>query len=307
MINKIDIIITTKNRLKDLIYTINHMISIGFVESQFIIIDDGSTDDTYITIRELFPNINIKFNAVSRGYMVNRSEMMMLSTNDYILSLDDDSNILRKEDIEEAISILESNKYYGIFHFRVFNQTLPPPGKKELAPTFRFLRGYIGCGHIIKREVIKHVGSYREDLVFYCEELDYALRAYRLGYYTVSQDNLIVHHRIDLLERQKQKASDNSKGIYGREWRNIHLYSNNLLITALYYPIGIDLIFIVYRLLLAFYKMVIMERQFKAYFVMIKRFIAFTSYTIRNAHKLSYKAFFKWFSYPDMSDANTIS
>ena len=282
------------------------MMSIGFQQNQFYIIDDGSTDDTSQKIGELFPQINIKVNTVSRGLMTNRSDMMEWTKNDYILSLDDDSHIRTREDVEEAVKLMESNMSYGIFHFRVYNQMTEPPLKKDLDSTVLLLRGYIGCGHMIKREVIEKLGRYREILVFYCEELDYSLRAYKIGYSTVTQNNLIVHHRIDLGLREKQKTTVNSKGIYGREWRNIHLYSNNLVITALYYPIGIDLTFLLYRSLLAFYRMAIKEKQIVGYFKMLFRFIAFIPYCFMNSNKLSYKMFFKWFSYPDMTDGSTV-
>jgi GT2 family glycosyltransferase len=307
MIEKVDIIITTKNRLSELIFTIEQMISIGFSQNQFYVTDDCSTDNTFLKISELFPEINIKSNSVSKICVANRSDMLEWSTNKYILSIDDDSHIRTKEDILEAIEILESNYSYGIFHFRVFNQIQPPPPKSELSNSIHLLRGYVGCGHIFKREVFEKVGRYREDLVFYFEELDYSLRAYKLGYNVVSQDNLIVHHRIDLSLREKQKTTIDSKGIFGRDWRNIHSYSNNLIVTGLYYPIGIDLLMTAYRMLLAFYKMGIKEKQMSGYFRMLSRYFGFIPYIFKHSDKLSYKMFFKWFSYPDMTDGSSVS
>ena len=279
------------------------MISIGFQQNQFYIIDDGSTDDTSQKIGELFPQINIRVNTVSRGLMTNRSDMMEWTKNEYILSLDDDSHIRTREDVEEALCLMDSNPNYGIFHFCVYNQLGPPPEKEKLKNTFRLLRGYIGCGHLIKREVIQKVGRYREEFVFYCEELDYSLRAFKLGYKTISQDNLIVHHRIDINARAKQKNTVNSMGIYGREWRNIHLYANNMIITGLHYPIGIDWFFILYRAWQAFVNMVIKEKQFIAYFKMLGRFTSFFPYMFSKSEKLGYKSFVEWFSYSDMTSA----
>ncbi len=306
MIEKIDVIITTKNRIVELLYTIEHMQSIGVSQNQFHIIDDGSTDDTFLKVKELFPRINIRKNSASRGLMVNRSDMMEATENEYILSLDDDSHIRTKEDIVEAVTILESNPQFGIFHFRVFNQLLPPPPKEELNGEVHFLRGYIGCGHIIKREVIQKVGRYRESLVFYCEELDFSLRAYKLGYYTVTKGNLVVHHRIDLSAREKQKSTVNEKGVYGREWRNIHLYSNNIIITGLYYPPVIDFFFMFYRAMLGFYFMVIKEKQPGGFFKMLKRTFVFLPYIFKHSDKISYKRFFRWFNYPDMTDGSDV-
>jgi GT2 family glycosyltransferase len=281
------------------------MISIGFSQDQFYIIDDGSSDDTFNVVKKHYPLIKIRFNSISKGYMTNRSDMMTWSTNKYILSLDDDSHIRSLQDVEDAVSLLESNKAYGIFHFRVFNQIEVPPERKELPDAIRLLRGYIGCGHIISRELIEKIGRYREELVFYCEELDYSLRAFKQGYNVVSRDNLIVHHRIDLLQREKQKSTVNAKGIYGREWRNIHLYSNNLIITGLYYPLGLDLIFFCYRLCIALYNMVIREKQLGGFFEMFRRTITFIPYIFKHSDKLSYSQFFKWFSYQDMTDGNS--
>jgi GT2 family glycosyltransferase len=307
MLEKTDIIITTKNRLNDLVFTIGHMISIGVKQEQFLIIDDASTDGTSQKIRELFPACRIRVNDTSKGLMVNRSDMMLETKNEFILSIDDDSHIRTREDLEEALTLLAENKNYGIFHFRVFNQVQEPPDKKKLSSDIRLLRGYIGCGHLIKREVINKLGRYREELVFYCEELDYSLRAYKCGYHVVSKDNLIVHHRIDPGTREKQKSTISSKGIYGREWRNIHLYSNNLIITALYYPFGAGFLFIIYRTIIAFYRMVIREGQFAGFFKMLKRFAGFIPYIFKHSDKLSYPLFFKWFRYPDMTDGKPFS
>lgn len=305
MIERVDIIITTKNRLEDLIVTIEHMLSIGFKQNQFYIIDDASTDGTFDCVRNKFPLCNIRKNASSRGLMTNRSDMMGWSKNDYVLSIDDDSYIRTREDVEEAIAFLNEDTSFGIFHFRVFNQIEPPPNKILLPHNRHFLRGYIGCGHIIKRDLIDKLGRYREVLVFYCEELDYSLRAYKAGYKTITQDNLIVHHRIDMRQRELQKTTIDSKGVYGREWRNIHLYSNNIIITMLYYPIIIDLFFTLYRILLAFKNMVLKEGQFVGFFKMLSRVISFVPYCISNSSKLTYKQFWKWFSYSDMTDGKS--
>ncbi len=307
MIEKVAIIITTKNRFTELVFTIEHMLSLGLKQDQFYIIDDGSTDNSFLKIKELYSDVNIRLNDFSKGYMANRSDMMEWTQKEYILSLDDDSHIRTREDLEEALTLMENDKEAGIFHFRVFNQISSPPLKATLSNRKQLLRGYIGCGHLIKREVIQKIGRYREELVFYCEELDYSLRAYRLGYHTITQDNLIVHHRIDLGQREKQKSTVNSKGIYGREWRNIHLYSNNLIITGLYYPIGIDWLMAAYRMLLAFYKMGIKEKQMSGYFKMLSRYFGFIPYIFKHSDKLSYKMFFKWFSYPDMTDGSSVS
>jgi len=78
------------------------MIEIGFTEEQFYIVDDASTDRTTKTVSTTFPSINIFTNIEKKGYIVNRNFLMNITSKDYILSLDDDSHIREKKDIEEA-------------------------------------------------------------------------------------------------------------------------------------------------------------------------------------------------------------
>lgn len=301
MISKVDIIITTKNRVNELIFTINHMISIGFLQHQFFIIDDASTDNTYNILKNKYSQINLFKNEISKGYILNRNFLMEVSTNDYIMSLDDDSHIRTAEDVIDALNLLEKDKSFGIFHFKAYNQLEEPPDKILLKNEFRLLRGYIGCGHIIKRAVFNMVGKYREEYVFYLEELDFAIRAYKLGFQTISNDNLIVHHRIDKNSRKLQTNNQINKGIYGREWRNIHIFSNNLIFPILYFPIGIDCFFVFYRSLLAFYKMVIIENQFLGFFKMLKRFFSLLIYSIKNRDKITFSKFINWIKLPDIT------
>ena len=115
---KIDVIITTKNRIKDLVITIRHLLKIGFEEKQVYIIDDASEDQTYNVIQNEFPTINIRRNESSKGLIVNRNILMDWTSNGHVLSVDDDSYVLTGADVNEAISILESDESYGIFHFR---------------------------------------------------------------------------------------------------------------------------------------------------------------------------------------------
>ena len=65
---KISILITTKNRLEDLVYTlhkIQHLIEKTDVEC--VIFDDGSSDETTQFITVNYPKITLHTNKISKG------------------------------------------------------------------------------------------------------------------------------------------------------------------------------------------------------------------------------------------------
>ena len=288
---KIDVIITTKNRIKDLVITIRHLLKIGFEEKQVYIIDDASEDQTYNVIQNEFPTINIRRNESSKGLIVNRNILMDWTSNGYVLSVDDDSYVLTGADVNEAISILESDESYGIFHFRTFEQLAAPPPKEELSDEIRILRNYIGCGHIISRATIESVGMYLEELFFYAEELDFSIRAYIKGIKTVTKDNLIVHHRIDKTLRKTQKKSKEEDGVYGQTFRFKLLFANNLIVTSIYYPFLIREVFLAYRILLNLYVLGIEQNTFKAWVLGLKRYLSMRKLINEKRNSIIYKSF----------------
>lgn len=294
MISYLDILITTRNRIQELFFTIDHCLNIGFTQNQIRIVDDASTDGTSATLKARYPSIHLITNTESMGLITNRNILMNESKADYILSLDDDSHIRTKEDIQEAIKILESNPSYGIFHFRAFEQLEEPPAKENLPETVREIRTYIGCGHIIKREVIEQLGKYREEFEFYCEELDYSIRAYKAGYKVVTKDNLVVHHRIDWETRGKQFEDDLSKGVYGAVNRSILGFSNNLIVVNLYFPSPLNLLFTAYYSLLRFKNFYLKKGDYQGFKKGWKRFRSFSNYYKQHRQPFDYSTFQSW-------------
>ena len=245
----------------------------GISADQFYVIDDESTDGTGQWIKSNFPNIRYEFNSIGKGYIPNRSRMMTETKRNFVLSLDDDSHVRSELELQTALALLASKKEYGIYHFRIFNQIAPPPPSDALPATIQLLRSYIGCGHIIKREVINSLGAYFSPLEFYGEELEYSIRAYQKGWRVVTQDNLVVHHRIDRQVRKASTNSDLSKGVYGKQWRDCMLYSNNIVITELHYPWGLKSLFSVYRLWLCFVATFVKDRNFAVVVEVVKRIV----------------------------------
>ncbi len=284
----IDIIITTKNRWSELEFTLDKLNSLGISNQHIYITDDASEENISTKIYTQYPKINFKRYTRSRGLIPNRNELMNWTKAPYILSLDDDSHIRSREDIEEAIDILESHSEYGIFCFKPYEQLSPPPTKEELPANTVKIKSYIGCGHIIKRHVWEEVGQYWEPFEFYCEELDFSIRAFQKGYYTIMKENLVVHHRIDWETRHKQFETDLSKGIYGAVWRSMLGFSNHLLIAEMYFPWPINRLIQFIQIAKRFVNYYIKRNDHKGFIQGLQRFLKLKKTAQLRQYKLSY-------------------
>jgi len=235
-LSEVVVIITTRNRIGELLITIRKCLEIGLQQGQLFITDDSSTDGTPETVIKHFPDVVIQINTVQYGYIHNRNFMMKNSLGRFILSLDDDSNLLSRSDLEEALQLLDSKKQYGIFGFMPVEQ-LATVNKSDFSNGEVFLsKWYIGCGHIIKRSTLDKIGLYREEFIFYGEEIDFSVRCFKAGLFVISKSDLIVHHRVNYKDRNNNIKGDKSKGEYGILWRSELAMANSLTHILINFP-----------------------------------------------------------------------
>jgi GT2 family glycosyltransferase len=296
----VDLIITTKNRINQLLYTIKHAISVlELKEGQIFIIDDASDDDTFETIKVAYPNVSIYRNETSKGLIANRNSLMKMTSRKFIFSLDDDSHIRSKEDLLEAIQLLLSSQHYGALSFNPFEQIDAPPSKATLSQEIINIKSFIGCGHLIKRDVFNEIGEYYEPFEFYCEEVDFCIRAFKKGYSTVMKKNLVVHHRIDWSIRQRQTEDDLEKGVYGAIWRSQLGFSNHLFVDYIYFPLFLNLFLVVKHTLLRFINFYIKKNDKKGFYLGFKRFMFMIRQNKRTVNKLDWSESLAYLKQPN--------
>jgi GT2 family glycosyltransferase len=237
ILREVVVIITTRNRINELLVTIGKCLAIGLEEAQLFVTDDASTDGTPGIIRNNFPGVKVHIHDKQRGYIHNRNFMMSNSSGRFILSLDDDSNLLSRADLEEALILLDSKPAYGVFGFVPVEQ-LQPVNKPDLEGRAEIFisKWYIGCGHIIKRSTLELVGGYREEYVFYGEEIDFSVRCFKKGLLVVCKKDLVVHHRVNYQDRNTNIKGNGNKGEYGILWRSELAMANRLTNILINYP-----------------------------------------------------------------------
>src|SRR5690606_31611285 len=156
----------------------------------------------------------------SQGLISSRNELMSRATGAYFLHLDDDAHLVQPDAIEKAVRIMESDEGIGVFAFTVHEDVNPPPQEILNVPSKVIdVRSFTGCGHIIRRSVFEELGPLKEAFVFYCEEIDFCLRAWEAGYRVVRDPSLIVHHRVDwrLRDNIRREDENSNPGYYGKD------------------------------------------------------------------------------------------
>jgi len=133
----------------------------------------------------------------------------------YIFMLDDDSYPLPQA-TEAGIRILETDKSIGCVAYRI-----QMPGKRYWSNGVHTV--FTGCGALFPANILKNIGGYPEDFLFYAEEYDVAFRLWRQGYSVFNAKELIVFH-------------EKSFGNEGFEKRLNHLVRNNAAVYSKYLP-----------------------------------------------------------------------
>lgn len=295
MLDDIEIIIPTYNRSNELSITLKILLDFGFTQSQIYVYDDSSTEDTKTLINQDFSSINYhKPTLPGLGVIVARNHLWSLTTRPFVLSLDDDSAPQNIETILNAVNILKNNQQAGVFAFNIHEGIQLPPAKEMTKLTTRPVRLFTACGCIFTRDLIESLKYYAwGPLYFHGEELDCSLRATQANFELITCDDLVVHHRVDWTKRNLKVW-----GKYGKIWRSASGFSANLIIALKYYPIGIDILFIVKYTLMRFYEYLIKRGHFLGFILGLLRFILLAPKTLLNMNKLGLNTFKNWIILP---------
>jgi len=199
------ILITTKNRINELKYTlgkIEHLIQLKNVDC--IICDDGSADDTFEYVETNYSNIEIIKNTTSKGLIFSRNRLLNLTTSKYAISLDDDAHFLTTDVLELIESHFNNYSKSALASFRVYWGENEPVHTNSNEKTLR-VKGFVGCGHVWNMKAWNEISNYPDWFVFYGEEEFASFQLFKNGWEVHYLPSVLVHHRVDVRSRKKDK------------------------------------------------------------------------------------------------------
>lgn len=202
---KFSILITTKDRLKELKITLQktaHLLSRNDVAC--IVYDDGSKDGTFEFIKINYPNIQLLRNETSKGLIFCRNVLLSKTNSTYAISIDDDLHFLSESPIEIIEEYFENNPDCGVVSFSTFWNIDPPSNTKSIDKPCR-TRSFLGGSHAIKMTAWQSIPNYPDWFIFYGEEDFASYHLFKNEWQVHYLPQIITHHRVDIKRRKKCK------------------------------------------------------------------------------------------------------
>jgi GT2 family glycosyltransferase len=210
--------ITTKDRWEDLDATLSVLAATGLSVLETIVIDDGSSRPAPASLLKRFPWIRLERTDQSYGLVEQRNRLARRIKAAYYLSLDDDS-FPAAGDLGRAVEFLEGKSdALGL----AFSIALPHEELPRSIRTPAPVRYYIGCGHLLKRELFLDLGGYAQNWI-YGEEPEFCLRALHKGYRVYLYPGVVIRHNRTPVARNLKKTAR-------------YYIRNEALVGLLYFP-----------------------------------------------------------------------
>lgn len=224
MMEGCSIIITTRNRIRDLAYTLEVCHHHLGPYDEVIVIDDGSTDETASILQTDFPWVRTIHHKESLGLISRRNEGARLAKGDYLVSLDDDSYFLDDNALEKTRELFAHYPNAGALAYDIYDpvtRSTPLPDRQPDTLTTSF----VGCGYAVRRELFLQLSGYRDFFVYGGEETDFCLRLMNMGFAIIRTEHIRVFHA------QSQAARD-------VPYRHTFAFRNQLCQCLMNEPVG---------------------------------------------------------------------
>lgn len=200
--------ITTRNRHASLQRCVDSLACLAHLHPEILVFDDGSNPAVSGTLAAC-PGLRIIRDAGAPGNIVGRNRLMAEASADAVLLLDDDAALLDADAVERGLSILDRDPVVAAIGFAQADAIGTPwPESMQAARGRepRYVTAFIGFAHLLRRDVFRTLGGYRESFVFYGEEKEYCLRLLDRGLSVVYLPDGLVLHAQDPSGRSRQRS-----------------------------------------------------------------------------------------------------
>ena len=214
---------------------IDSIINQSFSDFEFIICDDGSSDNTYEIVKEIISSdkrcILIKNNR-NMGLAYSLNNCLKITKGEYIARMDaDDISMLDR--FEKQVKFLDNNPQYAIVggNAELFNEkgTYSERVMKEYPTKEDLLFGtiFIHPSIMMRKDVLLKLNGYRAvKETSRCEDYDLWLRLYTYGYkgYNIQENIYKFREDINAFKRRKYKYRIDEAKVRYKGFKNLKLF-----------------------------------------------------------------------------------
>lgn len=192
---ELSVCIATRNRPALLARCLASLTWLGERAVEVLVIDDASELPVEPVTTCPYP-LRVIRHPTPTGYIVARNELARLAAAPVILTLDDDAELINPR-IAEGLAVLAADPAVGAVAFPQIHENgdryplsmQPAPVDYPcLVPTF------YGYAHLVRRELFRRLGGYRERFHAFGEEMEFCKRLWDAGAKVVYLPGVAVRH-----------------------------------------------------------------------------------------------------------------
>lgn len=234
---KISVCIVSWNVRRDLLACVESLAIAGRgIETEILVVDNASTDDSVAAVRQRFPEVRLICNAKNRGFAAAANQGLAAATGEYLLLLNPDT-LLPPDALAKLLAAAEAHPEAGIIAPKLLNpdgtlqescRRFPTPTAAlfrhtllgRLFPRNRWAAEYVmaewahdeprevdwasGACLLIRRSVYETIGPLDEGFFWGSEDVDYCYRAHKAGYRVLYVPQPAIVHKIGASTNQAQ-------------------------------------------------------------------------------------------------------
>jgi len=216
----VGVVIVNWNLKDSLRATLESFRQVNYPDLQIVVSDNASSDGSPEMVRQEFPEVKLLTREHGVGYAKGASLGMaeLVNTTNYIFSITNDV-IVDSEILNVLVDYAEAHPETGVLGSKIyffdrpnviwhaggrvhplFGQCYSLGWMRKDHPRYDRIRDcdfVCGCGFLLRSEVLRKIGFFKEDLMFYGEDGDLCYRIREAGYRVVYVPAARVWHKVD--------------------------------------------------------------------------------------------------------------
>ena len=252
----VGVVIVNWNLKDSLRETLLSFRKVNYPGLQILVSDNASSDGSQEMVRAEFPEVHLLAHETGQGYARGASLGMahLVDKTDYIFSTTNDV-IVDPEMINELVKYGEAHPEAGVLGTKIYFHSRPDViwhAGARVHPlhghsyTFGWLHkdheryskvrdcDFVGgCGFLLRCSVLRKIGFYKEDMIFYSEDADLCYRMRENGHRVVYIPAAKMWHKVDTTlskNRPVQLHYSTRNGLYLIQRHKIGFYPLSLLV-----------------------------------------------------------------------------
>ena len=208
----LSVVIITRNRCASVIECIESIQAQDYPNTEVLVIDNASSDDTCTTLQTRFPDIRLLMQATNTGVPGGRNIGIREAKGEICVCIDDDAIFLSPTSISSIAPYFERDAGLAALALRIVDQygniitKLIPRRDRKVINADTPGANFSGTGFAVRRDVFIALGGFWEKLnPYFGEEPDYCYRLLDAGYHILHTPFVSLRHYESPYERPKAR------------------------------------------------------------------------------------------------------